>query len=77
LGVAAAWVVQSIIEVYRCFIRKPFNDEESFKELDKFRNFGGKILSITIKGCFSLVLASIGASIGALVHPGYGQWFGE
>ncbi|KAK3163643.1 hypothetical protein QOZ80_1AG0006320 [Eleusine coracana subsp. coracana] len=76
LGVAAAWVVQSIIEVYRCFIRKPRDDEESFEEVDKLRKFGGKILGITIKGCFSLVLASIGAGIGALVHPGHGQWFG-
>ncbi|GJN06094.1 hypothetical protein PR202_ga23782 [Eleusine coracana subsp. coracana] len=75
LGVAAAWVVQSIIEVYRCFIRKPRDDEESFEEVDKLRKFGGKILGITIKGCFSLVLASIGAGIGALVHPGHGQWF--
>ncbi|GJN37743.1 hypothetical protein PR202_gb26729 [Eleusine coracana subsp. coracana] len=76
LGVAAAWVVQSVIEVYRCFIRKPRDDEESFEEVDKLKNFGGKILSITIKGCFSLVLASIGAGIGALVHPVHGQWFG-
>jgi hypothetical protein len=69
--------VQSIIEAYRCFIRKPCNDEESFEELDKFRKFKGKILGITIKGCFSLVLASIGAGIGALVYPRHGQWFGE
>ncbi|TVU01862.1 hypothetical protein EJB05_32010 [Eragrostis curvula] len=76
LGVAAAWVVQSIIEVYRRFIRKPCDDEESLEEVDKLRRFGGKILGITIKGCFSLVFASIGAGIGALVHPVHGQWFG-
>ncbi|XP_062204045.1 uncharacterized protein LOC133906228 [Phragmites australis] len=76
LGVAAAWVVQSIIEVYRCFIRKPSDDEESFDDMEKFRLFGRKIYGITIKSCFSLVLASIGAGIGALVHPRHGQWFG-
>ncbi|KAK3136650.1 hypothetical protein QOZ80_5BG0440210 [Eleusine coracana subsp. coracana] len=76
LGVAAAWVVRSLVEVYKCFIRKPCDDVESFEEVNKFRMFGTKILGITIKGCFSLVLASIGAGIGALVHPVHGQWFG-
>jgi hypothetical protein len=69
--------VRSIVELYRCFIHKPCDDEESFEEVDKFRMFGRKILSITIKGCFSLFLASIGAGIGAVVHPVHGQWFGE
>ncbi|KAF8646304.1 hypothetical protein HU200_013425 [Digitaria exilis] len=84
LGVAAAWVVQSIIEVYRCFIRKPTKEDEplpsdddvQFDDADKFRMFGRKIYGITIKSCFSLVLASVGAGIGALVHPVHGQWFG-
>ncbi|KAL6622790.1 hypothetical protein ACP70R_018775 [Stipagrostis hirtigluma subsp. patula] len=76
LGVAAAWVVQSLIEVYRCFFRKPHDGEESFDDMEKFRLFGRKIYGITIKSCFSLVLASIGAGIGALVHPVHGQWFG-
>ncbi|KAG2620945.1 uncharacterized protein LOC120666248 [Panicum virgatum] len=82
LGVAAAWVVQSIIEVYRCFIRKPSDetlpsdDDEQFDDMDKFRLFGRKVYGITIKSCFSLVLASVGAGIGALLHPVHGQWFG-
>lgn len=84
LGVSAAWVVQSIIEVYRCFIRKPSEDYEAlpsdnveqFFDMNKFRLFGRKIYGITIKSCFSLVLASVGAGIGALVHPVHGQWFG-
>ncbi|TKW29128.1 hypothetical protein SEVIR_3G375900v4 [Setaria viridis] len=83
LGVSAAWVVQSLIEVYRCFIRKPSEDDElpsngdeQFDDTDKFRLFGRKIYGITIKSCFSLVLASIGAGIGALLHPVHGQWFG-
>lgn len=82
LGVAAAWVVQSIIEVYRCFIRKPSDEtlpsdnEEQFDDMDKFRLFGRKVYGITIKSCFSLVLASVGAGIGALLHPVHGQWFG-
>lgn len=77
--------MQSIIEVYRCFIRKPSEDYEAlpsdnveqFFDMNKFRLFGRKIYGITIKSCFSLVLASVGAGIGALVHPVHGQWFGE
>lgn len=80
LGVAAAWVVQSIIEVYRCFIRKPSEGDEpsdqQFEDMEKFRLFGRKIYGITIKSCFCLVLASVGAGIGALLHPVHGQWFG-
>lgn len=84
LGITAAWVVQSIIEVYRCFIRKPSEDcealssdgNEQFDDMNKFRLFGRKIYGITIKSCFSLVLASAGAGIGALVHPVHGQWLG-
>ncbi|KAL5224391.1 hypothetical protein ABZP36_011030 [Zizania latifolia] len=74
LGVAAAWVVQSIIEVYKCFIRKPSNDQELFD--DKLKMFGKKIYGITIKCGFSLVFASIGAGLGVLVHPVHGQWLG-
>ena len=75
--------MQSIIEVYRCFIRKPSDetlpsdDDEQFDDMDKFRLFGRKVYGITIKSCFSLVLASVGAGIGALLHPVHGQWFGE
>jgi hypothetical protein len=77
LGVAAAWVVQSIVQVYKCFVRRPDNDEELLDEMDKFRLFGRKIYSVTIKCGFSLVFASIGAGIGALLHPMHGQWIGE
>ncbi|KAL5206175.1 hypothetical protein ABZP36_034384 [Zizania latifolia] len=76
LGVAAAWVVQSIIEVYKCFIRKPSNDQELFDEMNKLKMFGKKIHGITIKCGFSLVFASIGAGLGVLVHPVHGQWLG-
>ncbi|WVZ90289.1 hypothetical protein U9M48_036599 [Paspalum notatum var. saurae] len=80
LGVAAAWVVQSIIEVYKCFVRKPSEDDkpsdQQFEDMNKFKLFGWKIYGITVKSCFCLVLASVGAGIGALLHPGHGQWFG-
>ncbi|XP_040385379.1 uncharacterized protein LOC102708114 isoform X2 [Oryza brachyantha] len=76
LGVAAAWVVQSIVEIYRCFIRKPSNEQELLDEMDKVKMFGKKIYGITVKCGFSLVFASIGAGVGVLVHPVHGQWLG-
>ncbi|KQJ86658.1 uncharacterized protein LOC100835754 [Brachypodium distachyon] len=78
LGVAAAWVVQSIVQVYKCFVRKPDSDDdqELFDEMEKFRLFGRKIYSVTIKCGFSLVFASIGAGLGALLHSHHGQWIG-
>uniref|UniRef100_A0ACD5XIC3 Uncharacterized protein n=2 Tax=Avena sativa TaxID=4498 RepID=A0ACD5XIC3_AVESA len=76
LGVAAAWVIQSIVQVYKCFIRQPDNDEELLDESNKFKLFGRKIYSVTIKCGFSLVFASIGAGVGALLHPMHGQWIG-
>ncbi|XP_047047624.1 uncharacterized protein LOC124652626 [Lolium rigidum] len=76
LGVAAAWVIQSLVQVYTCFIRQPDNDEELLDEREKFKLFGKKIYSVTIKCGFSLVFASIGAGLGALVHPMHGQWIG-
>ncbi|CAM0949830.1 unnamed protein product [Alopecurus aequalis] len=76
LGVAAAWVVQSLVQVYTCFIRRPDNDEELLDEREKFRLFGRKIYSVTIKCGFSLVFASIGAGLGCLLHPVHGQWIG-
>jgi hypothetical protein len=77
LGVAAAWVIQSLVQVYTCFIRQPDNDEELLDEREKFKLFGKKIYSVTIKCGFSLFFASIGAGLGALVHPMHGQWIGE
>ena len=77
LGVAAAWVVQSLVQVYTCFIRRPDNNEELLDEREKFILFGKKIYSVTIKCGFSLVFASVGAGLGCLLHPVHGQWIGE
>ncbi|VAI14862.1 unnamed protein product [Triticum turgidum subsp. durum] len=76
LGVAATWVVQSVVQVYKCFIRQPDNDDELFDEKEKLRLFARRIYSVTIKCGFSLVFASIGAGLGVLLHPVHGQWIG-
>ncbi|KAF7064299.1 hypothetical protein CFC21_070650 [Triticum aestivum] len=76
LGVAATWVVQSVVQVYKCFIRQPDNDDDLFDEKEKLRLFARRIYSVTIKCGFSLFFASIGAGLGVLLHPVHGQWIG-
>ncbi|CAL9062999.1 unnamed protein product [Musa banksii] len=76
LGVAASWIVQVIIEIYRCFFRKHSNDDEDININEKIRLFRRKLFGTTVKCSASLVFASIGAGIGALLHPSTGQWVG-
>ncbi|XP_072990807.1 uncharacterized protein [Typha latifolia] len=76
LGVAASWLVQVIIEIYRCFIHNSNNDDQETEIREKMRLFGKKVYGTTIKCGASLVFASIGAGIGALFYPSAGQWIG-
>ncbi|ONK80097.1 uncharacterized protein A4U43_C01F13860 [Asparagus officinalis] len=76
LGVAASWVVQIIIEAYRCLIRKPVDENGDIPRREKIRLLAKKIYGASIKCGSSLVFASIGAGIGALFHPSTGQWIG-
>ncbi|KAG0464381.1 hypothetical protein HPP92_020450 [Vanilla planifolia] len=55
LGVLASWIVQIIIEFYRYCIRKPENDSETLTTVEKFRLFGNKVYSTTIKCTSSLI----------------------
>lgn len=79
LGVAASWVVQVSIEVYR-FFRSIFKSNDEDKEVDtpeQVRLLGQKIALTSIRCSSSLVFASIGAGIGAtLIRPSLGQWIG-
>ncbi|XVF77097.1 hypothetical protein PTKIN_Ptkin14bG0012800 [Pterospermum kingtungense] len=78
LGVAAAWLVQTGIEIYRYFSRVT-NSEESdgINITEQAKLLGKKIYVITISCGASLIFASIGAGIGAtLFHPSTGQWIG-
>lgn len=77
LGLVASWIVQVIIEFYRCCIRKPDSDGEIFNTTEKIRFFQKKVYSITIKCTSSLIFASIGAGIGAFFSPSIGQWIGS
>lgn len=75
LGVAASWIVQIGVDAYRCFIRKPEDDLLADRK-EKIRLFGKKVYGTTIKCTTSLVFASIGAGVCALIHPSTGQWVG-
>ncbi|KAJ0981926.1 hypothetical protein J5N97_010181 [Dioscorea zingiberensis] len=75
LGVAASWIVQIGVDAYRCFIRKP-EDDLLVDGKEKIRMFGKKVYATTIKCTASLVFASVGAGICALIHPSTGQWIG-
>jgi len=77
LGVAASWVVQIIIETYRCLVHKPVDEDgDDANRTEKIRLLRKKIFGATVKCGSSLVFASIGAGIGALFHPSTGQWIG-
>nr|XP_010938446.1 uncharacterized protein LOC105057511 [Elaeis guineensis] len=76
LGVAASWLVQIVIEIYRCFIRKSNSGNEEVDIKAKFGHFRKKVYGTLVKCSASLVFASIGAGIGALFHPSTGQWIG-
>lgn len=79
LGVAASWVVQVGVDIYKT-LSHLFNTKEELDEVDKRKEFellGRKIISATIRCTASLVFAAIGAGLGAsLVRPSLGQWLG-
>lgn len=82
LGVAASWLVQVGIDLYR-FFKSVFKskDEDGDLDVDKTEQvgiLGQKIVIVTIRCTSSLIFASIGAGIGAtLVRPSLGQWIGK
>ncbi|KAJ0045003.1 hypothetical protein Pint_03879 [Pistacia integerrima] len=78
LGVAASWIVQIGIEVYRSISRIVKSGEESDKvKSQEAKLLGKKFSGVTIRCGASLVFASIGAGIGAtIIRPSAGQWIG-
>ncbi|KAJ6815460.1 uncharacterized protein M6B38_133160 [Iris pallida] len=76
LGVAASWIVQIVIDFYRCFIRRSATEAEVADKREKIRIYVKKVYGAAVKCTSSLIFASIGAGIGALFHPSTGQWIG-
>ncbi|XP_026438106.1 uncharacterized protein LOC113336678 [Papaver somniferum] len=79
LGIAAAWLVQVGIDIYRSckfmFTDKP-EEAEKIDRAALMKLIGTKICITTVKCGGSLIFASIGAGIGAFFHPSIGQWIG-
>lgn len=75
LGVVASWAVQVGIDIYRFFFGK--EDNVAFDRAERVRIIGKKVFGTTARCAGSLVFASIGAGIGAvLIKPSTGQWIG-
>lgn len=73
LGVLASWFVQVGIDIWRYF--KSNQDDDTFDR--KIQLLGRKISIVSFKCGASLVFASIGAGIGAMMlRPTTGQWIG-
>ncbi|KAJ1399772.1 hypothetical protein SESBI_30075 [Sesbania bispinosa] len=79
LGVAASWLVQVGIELYR-FFTSVFKSKDEDSDVDETKQvglLGQKIAITTIRCTSSLIFASIGAGIGAILfRPSLGQWIG-
>lgn len=79
LGVAASWLVQVGIEIYRFFshLTKPEEESNDVDKSEQVKILGKKVTGVTIRCGASLVFASIGAGVGAtLFRPSRGQWIG-
>lgn len=77
LGVAASWLVQVGIDIYRYFneIFKAENDK--VVRAEKAQVLGKKVSCTTARCGAALVFASVGAGIGATLFPAStGQWIG-
>lgn len=76
LGVAASWVVQVGIEVYH-YVSDIWKQENQNDRSNQVQVLRKRVLNTTVRCGFSLVFASIGAGIGAmLLRPSSGQWLG-
>ncbi|KAH0671470.1 uncharacterized protein [Solanum tuberosum] len=75
LGVLASWFVQVGIDIWRIFKSK--QDGDTLDRSEKIQFLRRKIFITTVRCSASLVFASIGAGIGAMiVRPTTGQWIG-
>ncbi|XP_059455245.1 uncharacterized protein LOC132185492 [Corylus avellana] len=76
LGVAATWLVQVGIEIYRYF-SSMMKESDDVDKAEKVKLLGKKVSSATVRCGSSLVFASIGAGLGAtFFRPSAGQWIG-
>lgn len=77
LGVAASWLVQVGIDIYRYFTEIFKAENDKVVRVEKARVLGKKVSCTTARCGAALVFASVGAGIGAtLLPPSTGQWIG-
>ena len=80
LGVAASWIVQVGIDMYRFFksiFKSPDDEGNNVDKSEQVAILGQRIFVATVRCSSSLIFASIGAGIGAiLIRPSLGQWIG-
>ncbi|CAL5402651.1 unnamed protein product [Camellia sinensis] len=77
LGVAASWLVQVGIDIYRYFTEIFKAESDKVVRAEKTRVLGKKVSCTTARCGAALVFASVGAGIGAtLLPPSTGQWIG-
>ncbi|KAG6727404.1 hypothetical protein I3842_02G127200 [Carya illinoinensis] len=77
LGVAASWLVQVGIEIYRYFGSTIEEENDDLDKAERVKVLGKKVAGATVRCSAALVFASIGAGIGAtLLRPSAGQWIG-
>ncbi|THF99734.1 uncharacterized protein LOC114312462 [Camellia sinensis] len=77
LGVAASWLVQVGIDIYRFFSYMSREDDDQIDRAEQVQLLGKKVYGTTVRCGASLVFASIGGGIGAsLFRPLIGQWIG-
>uniref|UniRef100_A0A1D1Y7C8 Uncharacterized protein YDR514C n=1 Tax=Anthurium amnicola TaxID=1678845 RepID=A0A1D1Y7C8_9ARAE len=76
LGVTASWLAQVGIHIYRCLFCRPNDKIEEVTTSEKIQLLGKRIYGTTIRCSASLIFASLGAGIGVLFHPFFGQWIG-
>ena len=75
---AASWVVQVGIDIYRFFSGLFKDDNVEVDKAELVQLIGKKVYGTTVRCGASLVFASIGAGIGAtLFRPSAGQWIGK
>lgn len=80
LGVAASWIIQVGIDTYR-FLSSVFSPSPELDEVEPSQQakiLGKKVFGTTFRCGASLVFASVGAGLGAIIlRPSLGQWIGN
>jgi hypothetical protein len=81
LGVAANWMVQLVLDIYRSISASLYVRTKDGKpvglDAKELKRLARRTVGNTLKGIASLLLASLGAGLGTvLIRPSTGTWIG-